>query len=139
MNQETPEQIRLRIAEVGAELESARRAATPERNPGCSKLRGKQHGIRIDASIRRTAQGLDRVRRLEQELAGLRAQRQRAEQVPVDPDALQGARFVFDAKFQEWREVARVNKTTVSVTTGHSWTDRIPHSRIVAVSGGECR
>lgn len=30
-----------------------------------------------------------------------------------------------------WWKVARVNAKTVSVETGHSWTDRIPHAQIL--------
>ena len=138
MSQEIAEQISLLIAEVRVVLESARHAATPERNPGCSKLRGKQHGIRIDASIRRTAEVFERVARLEREIEALRVQLGRTERRPVDPAALKGAKFVRDHR-GTWHEVVRVNAKSVSVKTGHSWTDRIPHSRIVAVSGGECR
>lgn len=46
-------------------------------------------------------------------------------------DDIVGAGFVHDG-FQ-WRTVVSVNKTTVSVSTGYSWVDRIPFKKIHGV------
>lgn len=76
-----------RLAEKLAELAAVNTAIdnTP-RNPGCVKMRGKQHNIRYDAALRRTAQLFDRMRNLEREIAALGGTVPERE-TPVEPKA----------------------------------------------------
>ncbi|WEK60532.1 MAG: hypothetical protein P0Y60_14625 [Candidatus Microbacterium colombiense] len=55
------------------------------------------------------------------------AEREAARRVYTREDIV-GAGFVHDGHW--WRKVVRVNKTSVSVETGHSWVDRIPFSKV---------
>jgi hypothetical protein len=48
-------------------------------------------------------------------------------------DLMSQPRFV---PISGWHEVVRVNKMTVTVDTGYSWTNWIPHDRIVEVRRG---
>lgn len=66
------------------------------------------------------------VEQLERALAAALADRDRVTLTRAD---VVGARAVRD-RFG-WHKVARVNKTTVSVETGYSWTDRIDFGRIL--------
>lgn len=95
----------------------------------------KIHHRRVDAEIRRTAQAFEEQAKAERDVAVAKVKAQRAAQIPVDPSELVGARYVKD--IYGWHEVVRVNKTTVTVKTGYSWTDRIPVGRIVAVRKNE--
>ncbi|WP_152203623.1 hypothetical protein [Georgenia thermotolerans] len=62
----------------------------------------------------------------------LEAQLKRAEQdanAPRDLNNLEPGDLVRDSV--GWHRVTRVNAKSVSVETGYSWTDRIPHERII--------
>jgi hypothetical protein len=95
-----------------------------------SRLRGKQHWQRVGADVQHAAQ---QVRDDDTQAMRERAARFRAKHnIPVEPAELMGARLVKD-RTGTWHEVVRINKTTVTVLTGHSWTARVPHDRIVEV------
>lgn len=117
------------IAAKEAELEAARAAlvANYNRQVGGSS-RTKQHGIRIDAQIRRGAEHARTVERLERELTALRRPVQ-PEPQPVTPETLNGAKYVRTR--YGWHKVVRVNRTSVTVETGYSWTDRIQLGKIL--------
>lgn len=126
-----PDERAQAIAAKEAELEAARAAlvANFNRQVGGSS-RTKQHGIRVDAQIRRGAEHSRTVERLERELAALRRP-VRPEPKPVTPDALAAAKYVRNR--YGWHKVVRVNRTSVTVETGYSWTDRIPVAKILEV------
>lgn len=69
-----------------------------------------------------------RVAVLESRLAAAVKDRDR---VRLTRDDIVGARAIREAS--GWRAVVRVNKTTVSVATGYSWTDRIPFDKVIEV------
>lgn len=126
------------IAEKEADLQAAREhLASLATNPGTSSLRGKQHGIRIDAAIQRTARLVETIRRLERELEGLhRAESERADPAFVaGPNTIRVGDFVA-TRLTGWREVVRVNKKSVSVATGYSWTDTVLYVKILRHRGG---
>lgn len=72
------------------------------------------------------------VRVLEIQLAAAIKDRDR---VRVTAEDLAGALAVRDE--YGWHKVAKVNKTTVSVETGYSWTDRIPLEKVLQVHHSE--
>jgi hypothetical protein len=96
-----------------------------------SRLRGKQHWQRVGADFQRAAQQVrdDDTKAMRERAARFRAKHSNE---PVQPAELMGARLVKDRN-GTWHEVVRINPTTVTVLTGHSWTDRVPHDRIVEV------
>lgn len=98
-----------------------------------SALRGKQHWARVDADVRRTAAAVSEAERAERDLEAAKVRAARSAQESVGRSELAGARVVKDGRCGTWHEVVRVNRTTVTVTTEHSWTDKIPHGRIVEV------
>jgi hypothetical protein len=57
------------------------------------------------------------------------SRRAEASRKRLTADDIQGATRVRD-RFG-WHEVVRVNKTSVTVATGYSWTDRIAIDRII--------
>lgn len=120
------------LAEKEAELDAARQAlAAIDPTPG-GNSRKKRHAQRVDSRIRRMAQQAETVRHLERELAAP----QRAEVVPVEPpvvatpDTVEVGDFI-TTRYEGWRRVVRVNRKTVSVETGHSWTDTVPYAKIL--------
>lgn len=121
------------IAAKEAELAQAREAMTAnfERHAGTSRLRGKQHNIRIDAQIRRGAALGETVRRLERELASLRRQTERPETPALDLSKLPGARFVRTKV--GWYEVVKVNRATVKVLAAPGMDDLVKVSKIVEI------
>ncbi|MEU8158097.1 hypothetical protein AB0B94_30965 [Micromonospora sp. NPDC048986] len=116
-----------------AELDQVRQAmaANFDRAAGTSRMRGKQHGIRVDAQIRRGAQLGAAVERLGRELNGLRDQAARPELQPVDLSNLSGARFI-RTKFG-WYEVVKVNRATVKVLTAPGMDDLIKVGKILEI------
>lgn len=117
-----------------AELESARAAVTATwgQPAGTSRMRGKQHGARIDSQLRRDAQNAETVQRLERELAALR--NQQTAPAPVDLSRLPYARFVRTR--YGWFEMVRVNRATVKVLVAPGMDDRIPIKKIVEIREG---
>lgn len=59
----------------------------------------------------------------------LQAAEAEAERVPLTADDARGATHVRDKN--GWHKVVTVNRTTVTVETGYSWTDRIPLERVL--------
>jgi hypothetical protein len=121
------------IAAKETDLAAARDAmeANFARPAGTSRMRGKQHGIRIDAAIRCGADLGRTVERLERELAALRRQADRPEPKPLDLSKLKDARFVRTTC--GWYEVVRVNRATVKVLAGRGMDDLIKIGRIVEI------
>lgn len=103
-----------------------------------SALRGKRHWQQVDADLRRTAVEVDAraaADRTARQVIAVRVAAVRATQPPVDLALVKAATHVMDRRRGQWHEVVRVNKTTVSVATSYSWTDRIPLADVVAVDG----
>lgn len=124
--------LRKRLVDAVTELAAIENSlANLPRNPGNASLRGKQHHIKVNAAIGRAAAMVEATQRLNILTKGLVTQIAEAQLSPVTDDMLKTARLVRDR--HGWHEVVRVNKTTVSVATGYSWVDRIPHSKIVEV------
>lgn len=74
----------------------------------------------------------ERRAKLEQDLAKAQKTYRKLEKPgPVDPPSILGADMVRD-QFG-WHKVIKVNAKTVTVETPYSWTDRIPHYKIIAV------
>jgi hypothetical protein len=59
------------------------------------------------------------------------ARKAEAERVHLTREDCVGAKVVLTKL--GWRKVVRVNKTTVSLETGHSWVDRIPFDDVLEV------
>jgi hypothetical protein len=119
------------IAEKEAELAAANeRFASFDPTPG-GRSRGKQYAQRVDAGIRRLARLAETVRRLERELTEL--QRAETDEEPTFvamPETIQVGDLIA-TRLVEWRRVVRVNKKSVSVETGYSWTDTVPYAKIL--------
>ena len=123
-----------RVAAAEHELTEARAAlAGLDGTPGTSSMRGKQHGQRVDANVRRAAQLADRVQRAERALAAAREQGDRPTSTPaaVTPERLANAKFVKTR--YGWYEVVKVNKSSVKVRAAPGMDDRIPIGRITEV------
>lgn len=121
------------IAAKEAELEQARTAmqANFDRYAGTSSMRGKQHGIRTDAQIRRGARLGKTVKRLECELTSLRTRADRPDPGPVDLDILvPGCAIRTDIG---WYRVVKVNRVTVKVEMPPGWDDLIKVSKILEI------
>lgn len=121
------------IAAKETELAQAREAivANFNRYAGTSLMRGKQHGIRTDAQIRRGATLAAAVTRMERELEGLRRQAARPETPALDLSKLPGARFIRTKV--GWYEVVKVNRATVKVKVDPGWDDLIKVSQILEI------
>lgn len=97
-------------------------------------------GIIVDTDTFPPADGAYRVQleaqaaHLDEQLRYWREQLEQAQQIGQWKPAERDAISVGDAvKVRgQWRRVVRVNKTTVSVETGYSWTDRVPFEEIRA-------
>lgn len=110
---------------------SAAMVANFDRHAGTSSMRGKQHGIRIDAQIRRGAQLGKTVKRLERELTSLRTRVDRPDLGPVDLDVLApGCVIRTDIG---WYRVVKVNRVTVKVQMPPGWDDLIKISKILEI------
>lgn len=121
------------IAATEAELEQATTAmvANFDRYAGTSSMRGKQHGIRTDAQIRRGAQLGKTVKRLERELTSLRTRADRPDPGPVDLDTLApGCAIRTDVG---WYRVVKVNRVTVKVEMPPGWDDLVKISKILEI------
>ncbi len=123
------------VAAKEAELKAARAAlgANFNRYAGTSSMRGKQHGIRVDSQIRRGAELAETVKRLEGELAALRAPKRVAP--PLDLTRLPFARYI-RTKWG-WYEVVRVNRVTVTVATDTGMDDLVKISKILEIREGK--
>lgn len=132
------------IADKEAELAAAREAlAAFDPTPG-GNSRTKRHAQRVDSRIARLARIADTVQRLERELTGMRQTEERADE-PVftaSPDTI-NVGDIITTRYEGWRRVVRVNRKTVSVETGYSWTDTVPYPKITghhrATAGKEIR
>lgn len=67
--------------------------------------------------------------------AARKAERERDAAAPRDVDSLQPGDLVRTSS--GWHVVARVNAKSVSVETPWSWTDRVPHDRIIETRKAE--
>ena len=121
------------IASKEAELAQAREVmvANFNRYAGTSSMRGKQHGIRTDAQIRRGAVLAATVTRLERELEGLRRRVSKPETPALDLSKLPGAKFIRTEV--GWYEVVKVNKVSVKVKMPPGWDDLVKISKIVEI------
>lgn len=85
-----------------------------------------------DAQLRRYTEATAQAGNLEHS-AGLAAAREReAARTRLTHEQIKGATHVKD-QHGTWREVVRVNPKSVTVTTGHSWNDSIPHDKVHGV------
>lgn len=82
----------------------------------------------LDSSYRSWREATERVQKWSDKLARLKAQQAEIQRLRLTRDDVAGATHV-RTRFG-WHKVARVNKTTVSVETGYSWTDRYPFDEI---------
>jgi hypothetical protein len=121
------------IAAKEAELAQARETmkANYDRYAGTSSMRGKQHGIRVDAQIRRGAQLGRTVVRLELELTALRARAGQEQSPSLDLSKLSEARFIRTR--YGWYEVVRVNRATVKVKAAPGMDDLVKVSKILEI------
>lgn len=121
------------IAAKEAELVQARETmkANFDRYAGTSTMRGKQHGIRVDAQIRRGAQLGETVKRLERELTSLRTRVDRPDPGPVDLGTLTPG-CAIRTKIG-WYRVVKVNRVTVKVEMPPGWDDLIKVSKILEI------
>lgn len=120
------------IAAKEAELAAAQAAmvANFDRPIGGSSKR-KSFGVRVDASIRRGAELAEKVRRLEQEIAGMKRRAALVELPPVTPEALASAKAI--RTDVGWYRVVKVNRVTVKVVVDPGWDDLIKISKILEV------
>lgn len=133
---EKTSRLRDKLTAAQAEHDAAQRAVDAiDSTPRAGMRRGIQHQRRVAADVHRTAEAFARRDRAAHEVKVLQQQIKSASAKPVDPADLKGARFVRDR--YGWHEVDKVNAKTVSVKTGYSWTDRIPHDRIHEVRSHE--
>lgn len=116
-----------RDTEADLDQARARLDALPT-NPGTSSLRGKTHGIRVDAAIRRTAELCDEIRRLEAKLTSLRSAPP-APPATLDLSQLHLARFVRTR--WGWFEVVKVNTKSMKVLAAPGMDDRVPIGKIL--------
>lgn len=125
-----------RIAAKEAELAAARGAldAVYSQPAGTSRMRGKQHGVRVDAQIRRGAALSETVQRLGRELDALRRQGTGPASAPLDLARLPVARYVRTR--HGWYEVVKVNRVTVKVQVDPGWDDLIKIGKILEIREG---
>lgn len=126
------------LAAIRAQLADLQAAAqrNADNSPGWSRRRGnsgKQIRQRYDAQLRRAGEYGRQIAALEARERAMVANGGQpvVEPGPVDPGELVGAVAVRTR--WGWRKVVRVNAKSVTVESGHSWTDRIPNGRIVEV------
>jgi len=81
-----------------------------------------------EAGLRASFEAEQRVSMWRQKVRLLEARIAAATRERYTRDELVGADLIHDGS--RWRVVVTVNKTTVSVATGYSWTDRIPFDRV---------
>lgn len=134
-NTEPAEPASPELAAVRAEIVRVEAAILANANAyhGTSSMRGKQHEVRARAGVRRAAEYHRALNRLQTQERALVANggRRSVKPGPVDPTEIAGAEYV--ATRLGWFKVVRVNRTTVTVDTGYSWTDRIPFRKIIRV------
>ncbi len=122
-----------RIAAKEKELEAAKAAfyANCNRRVGCTNMRSKQHGRRINAQLKLAGEQRRTITRLERELEGLRRQATRPAPAPLDLSRLPYAEFIrTDAG---WYEVVKVNKATVKVVNTPGMDDLIKIRKILEI------
>lgn len=100
--------------------------------PGCVNTRAKQHTVRYNAALRRTARAFEELRQLETSAHALILRLKQADPIPVTPETLATARFVRD-RHGFWYEVVRVNRVTVKVVVDPGWNDLAKISNLVEV------
>lgn len=122
-----------RITAKEQELERATEALNAEgaRPAGTSSMRGKQHGQRIDAQIKRLAEHSATVQKLTRELEALRRDSQQPARVAktITAETLKGARLIKDR--YGWYEVEKVNRTTVKYKGPRGMDNLMKISKIV--------
>jgi hypothetical protein len=122
-----------RIAAKEQELAAATAAFHTEANrpAGCTNMRAKQHGRRIDAQLKRAGQLRTNMQRLERELAAMRQQASEPPRAPLDLTRLPFAAFI--RTDVGWYKVLKVNKVTVKVVNTPGMDDLIKISKIVEI------
>ena len=122
------------IEATEAELAQLRAAidADWQKPTSYGSLRGKQHGQRIDASVRRAGVTSARLTALEAHLAGLQraAVAPAPKPLPTDDEIL-AARLVRTKL--GWEQVVKVNRTTVTVVAEPGWDNKVPFRKILEV------
>jgi hypothetical protein len=101
---------------------------------GISGAGGAKQTSRRFAAYNREAAAAEDLRRAKADVAGAKyaiAKAKRDAPITYDPAILIPGSYVRSAN--GWHKVVRVNKTTVSVATGYSWTDKIVLGKIVEV------
>jgi hypothetical protein len=88
----------------------------------------RQFHARQDGQLRRYVEASRVVAKLETAIASERA-KTAPKPEPLSESTLAGARMVRDR--HGWHRVVRVNRTSVTVQTPYSWTDRIPLSKLL--------
>lgn len=99
-------------------------------------LRGKRHWQQVDASVREAVAEVAAAQEADREAhraLGAAVVADRAAAVAVPVEQIRAATHVRDRRTGDWHQVIRVNKATVTVATGYSWTDRIPLEDVIAV------
>lgn len=142
------EKLAVRLERAQSYLDSVRRytekvgklvaARTPD-DPGMVSGIRRTPSARADASadalLARYARSLDRLSAAERTVESLTRQldaaRAEGERVPFTRGQIVGARAVKTST--GWHTVRTVNRNTVSVETGHSWTDRIPFDKVLGI------
>lgn len=127
------------VEQLERELEHAEAvlgAATPtfDGDPATARLGPvalRQHHARTDAQLARYSNALAAVRAARDRLSAARACQAEAQRPKLTAADLVGASAVRDR--HGWHQVVRVNRTTVTVETGYSWTARIPAGKVLEV------
>lgn len=118
------------LATLEAELAAARAAAVENFNrPIGGSLRTKQHGIRVDAAVRRAAELVRTAERLERELSALR--NPQPEPAPLNLARLPYARYIRTT--YGWYEVVKVNRATVKVVAAPGMDDLVKVAKILEI------
>ncbi|NHF62262.1 hypothetical protein [Microcella pacifica] len=115
-------------------LVTARTPSDPGMVSGIRRTPSVSADASADALLARYARSLDRLSAAERTVEAITKQLDaaRAEEgrVPFTRDQIVGADAVKTST--GWRTVRKVNRTTVSVETGFSWTDRIPFDQVLS-------
>ncbi len=95
---------------------------------GSQRARGQVRQA-TDRGLRASADAEQRLERWTTKVRVIERQIAERDRIRLTPKQLAGATHVRTST--GWHEVVRINKTTVSVATGYSWTDRIEFDRIL--------
>jgi hypothetical protein len=127
------------VAELAGELAASetaldRIAPTDSGDPALSRLGAtalRQHHRGTDSQLALYTKQAARVAALRFALVAAEAREAEARRVPLTAADIHGARLVRDRI--GWHKVIRCSAKSVTVETGHSWTDRIDIGKILEV------